>query len=161
MSFSSRLHAFVTRLWAASIWHPQAVDPEEWKYRNLMRLWLPMYDLLAILAGIWAMLFGSPILHRLLGDDGYIDLVGGALAVISAVCLVGVVFPALARLEAWGKQVLVGLLGAYAGAIVIFNASGDITSWFVSFIVLMTLPLPLFRLAMLGEEKKESREDQA
>ena len=145
------------RFWRRSIWHPDSVQPEEWKYRWLLRIWLPLYDLLGIMAGVWAALFGSPVLHRLLGDSVTVDVFGTSFAVISAICMFGVIFPRLYRMEIVGKIMLVALLGGYAGAIVLFNANDDITSWFVAFIVAMTLPLPLFRLNLLGEEIKERR----
>lgn len=145
------------RLWRHSIWHPDSVQPEEWKYRWLLRIWLPLYDLMGIMAGVWAALFGSPVLYRLLGDTFMVDLLGVAFAIIAAVCMMGVIFPRVYRLEIVGKILLVAMLGGYAGAIVLFNTSNDITSWFVAFIVAMTLPLPLFRLNLLGEEIKERR----
>lgn len=42
------------RLWRASIWAPGAIPPEEWKYRNLKRVALPVYDAIAVLAGVHA-----------------------------------------------------------------------------------------------------------
>lgn len=159
MPLYARIRTALHRLWELSIWHPTAIEPDEWKFRNLMRVWLPIYDFLGIFAGLWAAGFGSPILHRLFPDGYTIDILGYALALISGVCMLGVVFPRIPRVETVGKMLLVGLLGSYAAAIGIFNASGEITSWFVVFIVLMVLPLPLFRLGMLGEEKKERRED--
>ena len=159
MSPFSRARTAFQWLYERSIWHPSAIDPEEWKFRSLMRLWLPLYDLLAIGAGLWAAWFGSPILHRLFPESNTVDVLGYALAVIATACLVGVSFPRMPRVETIGKSLLIGLLTSYAGAIAIFNASGDITSWFVVFIVLMVLPLPLYRLSMLGEEKKERREE--
>jgi hypothetical protein len=101
------------------------------------------------------------VLHRLLGENAFaMDALGIAFAIIATVCLAGVSFPGLYRLEIAGKAALVGLLGAYAGAVVLFNANGDITSWFVAFVILMTLPLPLFRLNLLGEEIKERRNEE-
>lgn len=147
----------ISRLWRRSIWHPDSISPEEWKYRWLKRVWLPVYDLFAIGAGIWAAIFGSSILYHLLGDTGAVDALGIAFAFVAFICLMGVIFPELYKIEIVGKIALIGMLGAYAGSIIAFNANGDSTSWFVAFIVVMTLPLPLFRLNLLGEEIKERR----
>jgi len=149
-----------SRIWRRSIWHPDSITPDEWKFRWLKRIWLPAYDLFAIAAGIWAAAFGSPILYHLLGDTGAVDALGIVFAGIATACLLGVAFPDLYKLEIASKILLVSALGAYAAAIVIFNAQGDSTSWFVAFVVLMTLPLPLFRLNLLGEEIKERREQE-
>lgn len=148
----------LARLWRRSIWHPDSIPPEEWKYRWLKRVWLPIYDLFAIAAGFWAAAFGSPILYRLLGDGIAVDILGMMFAFVGTLCFLGIAFPSLYRIEIFGKILLIGMLGAYAAAIALFNANGDTTSWFVAFVVLMTLPLPFFRLNLLGEEIKERRE---
>lgn len=142
-----------------TIWHPDAIGVDEWKYRSLKRWWLPLYDLIAVLAGVWAFLYGSPILHRLFPAEYIVDVVGLVFAFVALVCLVAVVMPKLYKVEIVGKIVLVALLLSYAAAIVIFNAQGDITSWFVAFVVLLSIPLPMFRLGLLGEEIKERREE--
>lgn len=148
----------LSRIWRRSIWHPDSISPDEWKFRWLKRIWLPIYDFLAVGAGIWASIFGSPILYSLLGDSSTVDVLGLSFSLIAFACLLGVAFPDLYKLEIGSKILLISMLGAYAAAIVVFNAQGDSTSWFVAFIVLMTLPLPLFRLNLLGEEIKERRE---
>lgn len=147
------------RLWRASIWHPDAVPPDEWKFRSLKRVWLPVYDLLAIGAGVWAALFGSPVLHSLFNKP-MIDALGVLLAVVATVCLLGVAFPALWRWEIVGKTILVGLLGAYAASVVLFRTNPDPSSGFVAFVIVLALPLPIFRLTLLGEEIKERREEE-
>lgn len=140
---------------AASIWHPDAINPDEWKYRNLKRVWLPTYDLLAVLAGIVAALQGSPLLNRLF-SAALVDTFGVALAVVAAVCLAGVAFPRLWVVEIVGKVILVGLVAAYAATILIFPTSPT-PNHFVVLILAFSLPLPLFRLNLLGEEHKERR----
>lgn len=147
------------RLWRASIWHPDAMPPDEWKYRSLKRLWLPVYDLLAIGAGIWAALFGSPVLHELF-DGPVIDAMGILLTAVATVCLLGVIFPPLWRWEICGKVLLVALLGAYAAAVVLFRTNPDPGSGFVAFVIVLSLPLPIFRLTLLGEEIKERRDEE-
>lgn len=148
------------RLWRASIWHPDAIPPDEWKYRSLKRVWLPTYDLIAILAGIWATALGSPVLHALF-EENVIDVLGMLLTAVATVCLFGVAFPRLWRWEIAGKVLLVGLLAAYAASVVFFRTNPDPSSGFVAFIIILALPLPIFRLTLLGEEIKERREDDA
>lgn len=143
------------RIAAASIWHPDAINPDEWKYRNLKRVWLPTYDVIAVLAGIVAALQGSPLLNRLF-PAVLVDTFGVALAVVATVCLAGVAFPRLWAVEIVGKVVLVGLVAAYAATILIFPTSPT-PNHFVVLILAFSLPLPLFRLNLLGEEHKERR----
>lgn len=144
----------------ASIWHPDAIPPDEWKFRSLKRVWLPVYDVIVVLAGIWATVFGSPILHRLFPED-VIDLMGTTLTISAVVCLLGVAFPRLWRVEIAGKVVLVALLGGYAIAVMFFRTNPDPSAGFVVFVLLLALPTPLFRLNLLGEEIKDRRDDES
>jgi O-antigen ligase len=146
----------LSSLYRASIWHPDSIPPDEWKYRSLKRVWLPAYDLVAIGAGMWAAMFGSPILHRLFPTE-VIDLMGWLLAVSAFVCLAGVAFPRLWKVEILGKVVLVALLAAYAATVALFRTNPDPSAGFVCFIIVLALPLPMFRLTLLGEEIKERR----
>ena len=148
------------RLWAASIWHPSAIGPLEQKYRSLKRVWLSAYDLVALLAGITAALYGSRLLDRLYGDAT--DVIGGFFSFIALVCLAGVSFPRLWAVEIIGKSILVGMVVAYAFAIVLSPspeqlAAREAPSWFVTVILLLPLPLPLFRLELLATEWADRR----
>jgi hypothetical protein len=138
-----------------TVWHPDALDPDEWKFRALKRVWLPVFDLLAILASIWAVAFGSPILNRLFGEGGpWVNVLGSILFVSSVICLAGVIFPVLWRVEIAAKIALMSLLAGYGTLILLMSSPPD---WFPAIVILMTLPLPLFRLGLLGEEIKERR----
>lgn len=148
----------MTRGIRGTIWHPDAISPDEWKFRNLMRVALPVYDAIVVGAGVWAMLWGSPILHRLFPEQAIVVL-GALLAFAGIACGVGVIFPALWRLEVMSKVGLVALLGTYAVVVLLFRSSPDPSSAFVVFILLLALPLPLFRLSLLGEDIKERREE--
>lgn len=144
----------------ATIWHPDAISPDEWKYRDLKRVWLPAYDVLAICAGVWAALYGSPVLHELF-DEPVIDAMGVLLVIVATVCLLGVIFPKLWRWEICGKVLLIALIAAYAAAVVLFRSNPAPQSGFVAFVIILALPLPIFRLTLLGEEIKERREGDA
>lgn len=148
------------RLWRASVWHPDALPIEEFKFRSLKRVWLPTYDAAAFGAGLWAIIFGSPILHRLFHPD-VIDLLGGLLAVAAAVCFIGVAFPSMWRVEILGKIILMMLLAGYALTIMVFRTNPEPEALFVVFILALGIPLPFFRLTLLGEEIKERRDEGA
>lgn len=142
----------------ASIWHPDAIPPDEWKYRNLKRVWLPLFDLIVFGAGLWALIYGSPLLHRLFREE-VIDVVGGLLAAVALICLFGVVFPRLWKIEIAGKITMLALLSAYAAAIIFYRANPDPSAGFVVFVIFTGFPLPLFRLTLLGEEIKERADE--
>lgn len=144
----------------ASIWHPDAIPLREQKYRSLKRVWLPLYDVLATLAGVAGVVYGSRLLDRLYGD--FTDVVAGFFAVVALVCLAGVAFPRLWAIELAGKSVLVGMVIAYAVAIVVSPSpeqllSKEAPSWFIFIMLLLTLPLPLFRLELLATEWADRR----
>ena len=57
----------IRRLWAATIWAPGVVaDGDSW--RNAKRIWLPLFDVIMIISGINAIVFGSRLLDRLFRD---------------------------------------------------------------------------------------------
>ena len=143
-------------LWARSVWHPDAIPPEDWKYRHLLRLWLPVYDVIAIWSGVNAVVFGSALLNRLL-DPVLVDLAGVLFTVAAVSALVGVSFPRLWRVEAAAKVLLVGLVAGYVTAILAFSDTSE-PNLFVVGMLGWGMPLALFRLHMLGEEIKERRE---
>lgn len=147
------------RLWRHTIWHPAAIDPAEWEYRWTKRVWVPAFDVLVILAGATASVFGSPLLTQLFGDEA-VDYLGVTLAAAATAALFGVAFPRLWRVEIAGLLAMVGLLGAYATAVLLVSVY-DTTRGFAALIVALTLPLPLARLTLLGEEIKERREPHA
>jgi hypothetical protein len=142
-------------LWRASIWHPDAIPPDEWKFRNLKRVWLPLYDAIAIFAGVQAVLFGSTILNRLF-PPSLVDLLGVVLTVVATVCLAGVAFPRLWVVEIIGKVLLVGLVAGYVTTILMFSENPG-PNLFVVGMLTFGLPLAFFRLNLLGEEFKERR----
>ncbi len=145
----------IRRLWRASIWHPDAIPPDEWKFRNLKRVWLPLYDAIAIFAGVQAVLFGSTILNRLF-PPSLVDLLGVVLTVVATVCLAGVAFPRLWVVEIIGKVLLVGLVAGYVTTILMFSENPG-PNLFVVGMLTFGLPLAFFRLNLLGEEFKERR----
>ncbi|GAA4774731.1 hypothetical protein [Microbacterium gilvum] len=146
------------RLWRASIWHPEAIPADEWKFRNLKRVWLPLYDCIAIYAGIQAMLYGSTLLNRLFPPE-WVDSLGLLFTFVATVALLGVAFPRLYAVEIAGKVVLVGLVAGYVAAIIFFSRSPEPNTFVVGMLA-FGLPLAMFRLNLLGEEMKERRQAQ-
>jgi hypothetical protein len=150
----------LTAMWRASIWHRDAIPVREQKYRSLKRVWLPVYDVLAFLAGVAGVVYGSRLLDRLYGD--WTDLVAGLFAAVALVCFAGVAYPRLWAVELAGKSVLVGMVVAYAVAIVVSPSpeqmvAKEAPSWFIFTMLLLTLPLPMFRLELLATEWADRR----
>lgn len=147
---------FLNALYRNSIWHPDALDPDDFKYRNLNRIWLPALDLLSILVGILAMVYGSNVLNEMY-HGSFLSAVSAIFICASSVALVGVAFPRLWVPEVAGKLVMLGLLGGYSTAVWVSFFQGNTGSGFVAAMLMYPLFFPLFRLQLLGEEVKQRR----
>jgi len=147
-------------LFRASIWAPGALASEPRKYRSLRRVWLPIYDLIALMNGLLAFVFGSRILDQIFGT--MTDLVGLLFAAVALVCLVGVSFPKLWRVEFAGKVLLIGMVVGYIACILAFPSPEQIAlkeapNFFVSGMLVFGLPLACFGLDLLTREEFDRR----
>lgn len=143
-------------LWRASVWHPLAIPLDEWKFRNLTRVWLPFYYLIALFSGVQAIYFGSPLMNRLFVDS-FVDFIAVMFALVALATLISVAFPRLWLPEIISTLVLVGLVTAYVAAILIFSRTPE-PNFFVVGMLTWGLPFAFFRLNLLGEEIKERRD---
>lgn len=144
----------------ASIWHRHAIPQREQKYRSLKRVWVPAYDALAFLAGLAGVVYGSRLLDRLYGD--FTDVVAGLFSLVALVCFVGVAFPRWWKVAFGGTSLLVGMVVAYAFAILVSPSpeqllAKEAPSWFIFAMLLLTLPLPIFYLELLATEWADRR----
>ena len=155
-----RLVSYARFLWDQSIWAEDAIDADEFRYRNLKRLWFPVFDLLCVLIGYLAFLYGSRIMYELY-PEWLIDTAGVSFMVASAFALIGVAFPRLFVLEIAGKIGMVGLLGAYSATLWTAFFGGVLQSGMVAGIVMLPVIFPLAKLQILGEEIKQRRSQKA
>jgi hypothetical protein len=150
-------------LWRATIWHRDAIPLHEQKYASLKRVWLPLYDFVAVLAGVAAIVWGSRLLDRLYGS--FTDPIGGFFTLVALVCLAGVAFPRLWAVELAGKFVLVGMICAYIAAIIVSPSpeqllAQEAPSWFVVAMLGLNLWLPFWRIENLTTEWADRRADE-
>lgn len=143
-------------LYKNSIWHPDAIQPEEFKFRNLKRLWLPLFDGLSILVGMLGVAYGSKILNELY-PAALVDGLSLTFILAAFIALVGISFPKLWVPEVLGKLTMLGLLGGYSTAIWVSFFHGSVESGFVAAMLMYPVLFPLFRLDILGEEVKQRR----
>lgn len=151
-----RLKSWINVLYRETIWHPEAIAEEEFKYRNLKRVWLPLFDLLSVLVGLLGVAYGSTILNSLY-PGWFIDLAGYTFMSAAVLALLGVVFPRLWVSEMIGKIVMLGLLGSYATAIWISFFQGSVEGGFIAAMLMYPILFPFLRLDILGEEVKQRR----
>lgn len=118
-----------------TVWHPINTDPAD-DDRWTVRVWLPLYDVLAILGGYIAYVIGSPLLNRLF-PDWIVDGAAVAFGIAGAVTLVGVVLPRYWRLEAVGKIGMSFLLTTYAFLVLAFPSRDAQNNSFITVILIM------------------------
>jgi len=143
-------------LYEQSVWHPDAIEPEDFKYRNQRRVYLPLFDVIGVIIGILAIAYGSTILNEAY-DPALIDAVGFAFMGASIAALTGVAFPRLWLMEIISKIFMMTLLGTYSITIWISFFQGQVFSGFVAAILVLPLITPLSRLDTLAEEIKQRR----
>lgn len=117
------------------VWHPINTDPKD-DDRWTVRVWLPLYDCLAILAGFIAYYIGSPLLNRLFPNE-VVDGTAWAFGVAGFVTLIGVCVPMLWRLEAAGKIAMSFLLTTYAFLVLAFPSVEAQNNGFITVILIM------------------------
>lgn len=158
MAIFARIWAFFKAVFAESVWAPGALEDEEPKYRNARRIWLPLYDLIAIYVGTTGIIFGSPILRRLFPEE-VIDISTGIFLFAAMLCLGGVLFARLWLVEMLGKLTLFGMIVAYITTILLNPSTGD-PNWFVVGMIALGIPICLFRLDVLTYEYRERKEQE-
>jgi hypothetical protein len=139
-----------------TIWHHDAIPASEWVYRNMKRVWFPLYDVVLILAGIAAHNFGVPVIETIfppfVADAGAITLSAAA-----AVCLVGISFPRLYILEVIGKSTIGSLLAGYATALLLVGLAGDPNRLYIAGVAAAAAIVAAIRLDILKNERRQRR----
>lgn len=149
----------IGRLWAASVWAPGVV-PEDDPWRTAKRVWLPLFDVLMMWAGVNAVVYGSLLLDRLYGDAT--DLIGAVFTLVAFACLTGVVWPRMWPVEMIGKILLVSMIVGYVFGIILSPspeqiAAKEAPNWFIVSMILGLTVLPITRLDSLIDEWVERR----
>lgn len=123
------------RIKRMTVWHPINTDPQD-DDRWTVRVWLPLYDALAILLGIIAYWIGSPILNRLF-PDWVVNWVAVFFIFAGLITMIGVTIPRLWRIEIGGKVVMSFLLTTYALLVLTFPSVEAQNNSFVTVILIM------------------------
>lgn len=143
------------RIFRITIWHPLAVPLDEFKYRNLRRVWMPLYAAIGIYSGWKAVTQGSPLMNRLFPSD-LVDVLGVVFTVAAVIAFVGISIPALWLAAAVALWVNAGMVGSYIATIAIYGPSGDPNDFDLGMLA-YGLPLAFAYLNLLGEDWKERR----
>jgi hypothetical protein len=122
-----------------TVWDPSNTDPLD-DYRHGPRFWYPGFDLMVLLLGFTAYAAGSPLLNRLF-PLWFIETFGFVLMASGVGALVGVVFPAMYRLELAAKMVIVFSMSYYAGTVAALSQNAG-ENWFI-IVALFMIPVLL------------------
>lgn len=148
----------MSSLLSHSVWAPDAIPAEEWKYRNLTRVVFPGIDIILALASFGAFFFGIPAVSEFYPKI-VTTMLASLLTFAGIISFFGVGFPKLWRLEIMGKVVLFGILVIYFFSILILAIKGDGNRVFVlGFVAGLLVPI-VWRLSVLGAEWQKRRLD--
>lgn len=147
----NRTKQFLAWLYLMSIWHPDAIPKNEWKYRNQKRVMFPAIDVLFILGGFSAAKYGIPAISEFF-PDSFVDGFAYILSIAGLVCLIGVSFPRLWAIELGGKSVALSLLVGYILSLLILTAAGEGNRGFVLIIACIASSIIIWRISLLGSE---------
>lgn len=145
------------RLKRLTIWHPINTDPHD-PDRWGVRLWLPLYDVLVLLAGIAAFYVGSRLLNRLF-PDWLVDFGAVVFGAAGVAALVGVIFPKLYRVEIIGKCVISFILSIYAWLVLVYGGTAEDSTEFVLVILVMSSWFVYPRLTKLFMRLRKDRKE--
>lgn len=140
--------------WSTTIWSPGAIPPEDYVWRSLVQVWLPLYDLILILTGVGGLVYGVPAVILLF--PGALEVGATAAFTLSAAAaLLGIVFPRLSMLERIAKVSLLSLLIAYFGALSLLAlfVDPDPRAFIAGIALSATIP-PFARLSILRAQAR-------
>lgn len=138
----------VHRLYRASVWGPDGVSPEDFRFRGLFRWVLPLLDLAFIWFGVAGWYAGISTVEAATSHT-WQEYWSAGIAVAATVALIGVSFPRLWFVEVLGKAPLVGLVMVY---LVLFLTRSTTNSllWATAGLYFTFALLPTWRLGDLG-----------
>jgi hypothetical protein len=136
------------KLWSKTVWAPDGVRAEDWRFRGIFRFVLPLTDLFFLFFGAAGWANGVGTVERATGSDWQTGW-SAAIAVSALCALIGVVFPALWSLELGGKIPLIGLVTVYI-ATLLFRGVVDGRVLATAGLILILILLPIWRVGDLG-----------
>jgi hypothetical protein len=143
------------RLVAASIWASGNIRPEDWRFRGIFRVVLPVGNLIFLYFGVVGFARGVGSVTDVTNTT-YAAFWSGAIALTSLACLVGVAFPKLGKLELGAKLVLIGLVASYVAVLTArsFEIPGSqATAGLMSALIV----LPIWRVLDLGFQLRKQK----
>lgn len=144
----------LTRIWESTLW-AQSLQVTDLKYRHSKLIYIPLFYVLVIYSGHAAAVYGVPTI-QLLFPWPLATLAATLFSLSGVICFVGNVIPKLWRFEVIGASTMLGLLVAYAAALLLRAIVGndEASHSFVGLLALAALWVPLMRIDVLGTERR-------
>ena len=136
------------RLWHQTVWAPEGVSAADWRFRGIFRFVLPTTDLFFLFFGIVGWNNGVGSVQNAAGEAWQTWWSLG-IAISAAIALIGVVFPRLWAIEAFGKIVLIGLVSYYV-LLYVSRRIADPNIAALAGLICILILLPIWRIADLG-----------
>lgn len=151
---TGRLQAAWRSAIAVTIWRPGLFGLPPDRYANLYRVVLPLFDLALLVAGVGAIVYGSPAFTDFSDGLRIFGLGWGVwLTVFSTLALAGIAFPKLLPLEGIGKAGVVAAVLVYMLILILLTGGGSTTRFVASGISAAALLLAAWRLRDLRHER--------
>jgi hypothetical protein len=148
----ARRESLYSRIKSRTIWAPGAIPASEGRASYVLkRRILPTYDVLLIIAGIFAVRGGLPS-FGFVYDELVANVAGYGVILSAAVALIGLAFPSMWATEYTAKYVLLAIVGLYGIVMVGRALLEEPTFGFVGVGMLALTILPVWRLSILGKE---------
>lgn len=123
---SARIRAAARRIARASIWSARSGVGLTKLERDMLRYFLPFFDVCMVGSGVFGYVYLVPALSDL-WPGNTVDVICATFAGVAFVCLVGVAFPRLRTIELYAKDVLfLMLLGLFFTVAVILLGWTDV-----------------------------------
>lgn len=142
------------RLAQATVWAPNGIRREDWRFRGIFRFVLPFTDIFFLWFGVVGVINGVASVQDVTSASWQTGWSAG-IALFSLLAFLGVSFPKLWWLELSGKAFLIGLVTGY---IALFLARGfsDPAVLATAGLIVILILLPIWRVGDLATKLGES-----
>jgi hypothetical protein len=141
----------LARLYRASIWHPDAIPLDEYKYRNSKRILFPLIDITILLMGAAAFVWGIPSLSTFY-DKWVVNVYSITLSSAAVLAFIGVAFPSMWKLELGAKATMLGQFTTLAACLIFLTADGNDGRGYVAGLCVIAGLVVGYRISVLASE---------
>lgn len=142
------MRRLLSRLVASTVWAPNGVTREAWRFRGIYRFVLPASNVLFFYFGAVGAVRGVGSVQDAAGDTWQTWWSAG-IAVSAVFAFIGISFPRLWPVEAIAKTVLIGHVSVYI-ALFLLRGWNDPGVTATAGLMIILLLLPIWRLGDLG-----------